>query len=106
MRDAVRRVKIFGNGDLAQQLNDELRSRVEATGMKVERVTGYPAGEFGVQLPPNTGVAPALSLAARHLVGHRAGLDFLPPKTNSGQFTTRYSSKNCFMPARRQGQSR
>jgi len=97
MRDAVRRVKIFGNGDLAQQLNDELRSRVEPTGMKVERVTGYSSGEFGVQLPPNTGVSPALSLAARHLVGQRAGLDFLPPKTNSWQqFTTRYSSKKLF----------
>jgi hypothetical protein len=50
-----------------------------------------------VQLAPNTDVAPALSLAARHLVGHRAGLDFLPPKTNSWQrFTTRYSKKKLF----------
>src|SRR6185369_14774120 len=50
MRDAVRRVKVFDSGDLAQQLTEELRPRVEATGMKVERVTGYPVGEFGVQL--------------------------------------------------------
>jgi len=65
--------------------------------MKVERVTGYSSGEFGVQLPPKTSVSPAVSLAARHLVGHRAGLDFLPPKTNSWQqFTTRYSSKKLF----------
>lgn len=93
MRDTVKQVRVFGNDALAQQFTEELRRRVEPMGMKVERVTAYAAEEFGARLPADAVVAPALSLAARHLTGTGSPLEFLPPKiTPWQQFTARYSS--------------
>jgi hypothetical protein len=93
VREAVRRVRIFGPRDLAQQLADEVELRFEPMGLQVECVFAYAAGEFGVQLPAGAGVSPALSLAAGHLAGPNTGLEFLPPKVTAWQqFAARYSS--------------
>ena len=93
MRDAVRQIRVFGSAVEAQQLTEELRQRVQPMGMRVERVSAYAAGEFGVKLPADAEVSPALSLAARHLARKGVPLEFLPPKvTPWKQFTARYSS--------------
>ena len=51
LRDAVKRIRIFGPRELAQQLADELELRFEPMGLQVEVVSAYAPGEFGVQLP-------------------------------------------------------
>ena len=79
-RAAVRRVRIFGPRDLAQQLADEIQLRLESMDLSVEVVLGYAAGEFGVQLPATTSVSSAFSLAAAWLAGQPARFEFLPPK--------------------------
>jgi hypothetical protein len=93
LRDAVKRIRIFGPRDLAQQLADELELRLEPLGLKVEPVLRYAAGEFGVELPVEAAVSPALSLAAGKLVGRGAPFEFLPPRVTAWQqLTSRYSS--------------
>ena len=93
LRDNVRRVRIFGPRELAQQLADEIELRLEPMGLKVELVTRYAPDEFGLQLPPEASISPALSLAAAQLAGRRMPLEFLPPKvTPWQQVAARYSS--------------
>jgi len=93
VRTAVRRVRIFGPRDLAQQLADEIELRLESMELQLELVTNYAAGEFGVQLPPGATVSPNFSLAAGFLTGHTTPLEFLPPRvTPWQQFAARYSS--------------
>jgi hypothetical protein len=92
-RDAVRRVRIFGPRDLAQQLADEIELRLEPMGLKAERVDRYAANEFGAHLPGDAPVSPALSLAADRLAGRTTPFEFLPPKVSSWQrVSTRYAS--------------
>ena len=94
LRGAAGRVKVFGQGDLAQELAEELRPRLEPMGLTVTLVASYSAADFGVELPADAAVSPAFSLAARHLVGRGLGLEFLPPKVKPWrQFTARYSSR-------------
>jgi Tfp pilus assembly PilM family ATPase len=93
LRDAVKRIRIFGPRELAQQLADEMELRFEPMGLSVEVVTAYPAGEFGVQLPPDAPLSAAFSLAARLLAEQPPTFDFLPPKlTIIQQFAAKYSS--------------
>jgi hypothetical protein len=93
LRESVRRVRVFGPRDLAQQLADEMELRLDAAGLKVEPVGGYAAGEFGIQLPLSASVSPAFSLAANHLAGRRPVFEFLLPKvTPFQQVAARYSS--------------
>jgi hypothetical protein len=93
LRETVRRIRVFGPRDLAQQLVDEMDLRLDATGLKVEAAGRYAAGEFGVQLPPNSPVSPAFSLAAGRLAGRRALFEFLLPKvTPWQQLAARYAS--------------
>src|SRR5208282_2000664 len=67
--------------------------RFEPMGLSVELVQAYSPDEFGVQLPPETSVSPAFSLAARRLAGQAPGFEFLPPKPTAWQqITTKYSS--------------
>jgi Tfp pilus assembly PilM family ATPase len=92
-RETVRRVRIFGPRDLAQQLADEIELRLEPMGLKVELASKYAAGDFGVQLPTGAVVSPAFSLAASRLTGRAAPFEFLPPKvTPWQQMAARYSS--------------
>ena len=93
LRGTMRRIRVFGPRDLAQQLVDEMELRLDATGLKIESVARYAASEFGIQLPPDAPVSPAFSLAAGRLAGRRALFEFLLPKvTPLQQLAARYSS--------------
>jgi hypothetical protein len=93
LRDAVKRIRIFGPRELARQLADEMELRFEPMGLQVEVVAGYKPDEFGVQLPPETSLSAAFSLAARPLVEQPPVFEFLPPKpTLLEQFAAKYSS--------------
>ncbi len=93
LRDRVRRIRVFGPRDLAQQLLDEMDLRLDATGLTAEAVGRYGAAEFGVQLPPDAVVSPAFSLAANQLVGRGPVFDFLLPRvTPFQQMAARYAS--------------
>ena len=93
-RDAVRKVKIFGRGELGQHVASDITPRAESMGIRVELVKSYSTGEFGSRLPADATVSPALSLAAKYLTGAAEGFEFLPPKTSSWQqLRTRFSSK-------------
>ena len=93
LRDSVRRIRIFGPRDLAQQLADEMELRFEPAGLKVEIVSRYAADEFGLHFPPEAPVSSAFSLAAGLLAGRPRTFEFLPPKiTAFQQLATRYSS--------------
>ena len=93
LREAVRRVRIFGPADLARQLADEMELRFESIGLEVEVISTYSPNEFGAQLPPEAPVSAAFSLAARRLMEQLPAFEFLPPKpTTWEQITTKYSS--------------
>jgi hypothetical protein len=93
LREAVRRIRVFGPPDLAQQLVDEMELRLDSSGLKVEAVTRYAANEFGLHLPPDTSVSRAFSLAAARLAGRPALFEFLLPKVSPlQQLAHRYAS--------------
>ena len=93
LRDTVKRIRIFGPRELAQQLADEMELRFEPMGLSVEVVAAYKPDEFGVQLPPEASLSAAFSLAARPLVEQPPVFEFLPPKpTLLEQFAAKYSS--------------
>ena len=93
VRDAVKRVRIFGPRELAQQLAAEVGSRFETAGLQLEHVSAYPSDEFGVALPADTAVSPAFSLAAWQLVGRQDPFEFLLPKVSPWKrIATQYSS--------------
>ena len=93
LRDTVRRIRVFGPRDLAQQLVDEMDLRLDAAGLKVEAVTRYTASDFGVQVPPDAPVAAAFSLAAGRLAGKQSPFEFLLPRvTPWQQLAARYAS--------------
>ncbi|MGO9203907.1 MAG: hypothetical protein ACLQM8_25585 [Limisphaerales bacterium] len=93
LRQAVRRVRIFGPSNLARQLADEMELRFESMGLEIECVSAYSPKEFGVEVPAGVAVSPALSLAARLLAGQAGVFEFIPPRVSSWrQMTTRYSS--------------
>ena len=93
LRDAVKRIRIFGPRELARQLADALEPRFAPMGLKIEVVAGYAPDEFGVQLPVEASLSAAFSLAARVLTGQPPAFEFLPPKPNFVElFVTKYSS--------------
>ena len=93
VREAVKRIRIFGPRELAQQLADEMELRFEPMGLKVEIVSAYAPDEFGVLLPSEAPVSPAFSLAARRLTGETPLFEFLPPKPSAlEQLVARYAS--------------
>jgi hypothetical protein len=93
LRQAVVRVRIFGPRDLAQELADEIDLRLEALGLQVEMASTYKPSEFAIQVPRETPISPAFSLAARAVGGQLPAFEFLPPKVSVWQqFGERYSS--------------
>ena len=91
--DSIKRVRIFGPRDLAQQLADEIELRLEPMGLKVEVVSKYAPDEFGVQLPPEAVVSPAFSLAAGQLTTRGVAFELLPPRVTAWQqVSAKYSS--------------
>jgi hypothetical protein len=94
VRESVRRVRVFGRGEAAEALTDQLRSRLAALDVHIDRVRDYAAGEFGVRIPSGATVSPAFSLAVRQLSGQASSLQLLPPKVSAwSQFTARHSSR-------------
>lgn len=92
-RAAVKRLRIFGPADMAQQLAAELKSRFEPAGLAVEVVKAYAPGEFGMTLPSEAAVSGAFSLAARALARQPVAFEFLRPKPGViQQFAARYAS--------------
>ena len=93
LRDAVKSIRIFGPRELAQPLADEMELRFEPMGIRVELVSAYAPGEFGVTLPVEVSLSAAFSLAARFLVEQIPAFEFLPPKPNFIElFVSKYSS--------------
>ena len=93
LRDAVKRIRIFGPRELAQQLADEMELRFEPLGLSVEVVAAYKPDEFGAQLPPDASLSAAFSLAARLLTGQSLVFEYLPPKpTIIERFASKYAS--------------
>jgi hypothetical protein len=94
VRDSIRRLRIFGRGEAAEEIAEEMAARVESLGIRVEQVKDYAPAEFGARLPADAAVSPALSLGMRYLTGRGTGLEFLPPKVSAlKQFAARYSSR-------------
>ena len=94
MSEVTRRLRIFGRGDLARQLSEELRPLVGAWGLRVECVESYAGNEFRTWFPAGTPTSAAASLAGRYLAGASSGFEFLPPKISLWQqMSTKYSSK-------------
>ncbi len=58
-RDGVRKVKIFGRGELGQHFASDIAPRVESMGLRVELMKGYSADEFGSRLSADAAVSPA-----------------------------------------------
>lgn len=93
LRGTVRRVRVFGPRDLAQQLVDELELRLDPADIKVETVSRYAASEFGIPVPLEAAVSPAFSLAAGCLAGRGTPFEFLLPRvTPLQQMAARYAS--------------
>lgn len=94
VRAVSRHLRIFGSGALPDLLARQIAPRAEAMGLMVERVTRTSRGEFGIELPSDVSVTPALGLAARYLAGQSSILEFLPPKISAWQqLTAKYSSR-------------
>lgn len=84
-RNNLRRVRVFGPREPAQQLVEELQQRLAALRTAAEVAGHYEANEFGVTIPTDVPVSAAFSLAAEQLAGRAAAFDFLPPKISQWQ---------------------
>lgn len=93
VRGAVKRIRIFGPRELAQQLADEMELKFAPAGLQVELVSAYAPNEFGVALPVDAPVSAAFSLAADILAERKPAFEFLPPKTGVlEQLVKKYSA--------------
>ena len=94
LRDTVRKVKLYGEGDFVQRFMREMAPRLEAMGMEVELALATAADNFAGEIPPGLAVSPALTAAARQLRTGQSRFEFLPPKISPWvQVTGRFSSK-------------
>jgi len=94
IRSVIRKVRLFGDSELAQRFAQDIAPRAQALGLQLEPVKSYAADEFRSKPPPETPVSAALSIAARHLTGVASGFEFLPPKVSPfQQLTARFSSR-------------
>ena len=94
LRRELRFLKVYGSGDLAIDFASEFRDRATALGLTLQRVTKADATSLGMSLPADAEASGALMLAARHIAGRPAAMDFLPPRISPWQaFASRYSSK-------------
>lgn len=93
-RATVRNLKVFGADDLAEEVQEQIRARAEALGLRAQLVKEFAPLEFGVALPSGTQASAALALVVRHLTGKASGFEFLPPRVSQWQqFTQQYSSR-------------
>jgi hypothetical protein len=93
LRETVRKLRVFGNRDYFERFAEDLTSRSKLMGLEVEMVRGYAPDQFGIRMPSDATVSPALSLAARLLAGLAPEFEFLPPKVSAWQqLAQRYAS--------------
>jgi hypothetical protein len=93
LRETIHNIRVFGPRDLAQALVDELDLRLDALGLRAEAVTRYTSTDFAAQIPAETNVSAAFSLAAHQLAGRKAVFELLPPKVSTWQqIGARYAS--------------
>jgi hypothetical protein len=93
VREAVRRVRVFGPREQADDLADEIQERLGSLGLSVEVVSAYAPGQFGVGLPAGVAVSPAFSVAAATMTGRKPVFELLAPKVTAfQQLAARYSS--------------
>jgi hypothetical protein len=85
IRDSVRRLRVFGRTQAADELIAQLTPRLPELGLHAEHFTQLPPESSSFQLPPDHILSPALSLALQHLSGKRPTLEFLPPKVSPWQ---------------------
>ena len=87
--------KIFGQGEMARQLVNDLSARIAALGQKIEVVEKSSTAQFDKPLPPEIAASAALALAANYVRGVDAEPDFLPPKVQPWRqlVTTRLSPR-------------
>jgi len=96
VRDQLQLMRVFGRGDVADEITEEAEEGARDWGAKLEQVRDHTAQEFGVKIPAGTAISPALALAVRRLAGVE-GMEFLPPKISQWQqLTERYSSGKVF----------
>lgn len=94
VRAGLRRVRVFGGDDLAEELFEEMQLKAEAWKLPAERIRELPSDAFPAALPPGAPVGTALCLAARQLTASHAGLELLPPKVSRwAEFAARYASR-------------
>ncbi len=83
LREAVKRMRIFGAAEPARQLAAELRARLQPAGLTVEVVADASGGAL----------SSAFCLAAGYLGGRKPPFEFLPPRVSSWKrMTARYTS--------------
>ena len=85
IRDSVRRLRVFGRTQAAEELIAQLTPRLPELGLRAEHITQQPPETSKLPLPSDHLVSPALSLALQHLSGEKPTLEFLPPKVSSWQ---------------------
>lgn len=85
LRGSLRRLRVFGPRDLAQQLADELDLRLESMKLEIEVAGKYAAADFGLELPPDTPVTAAVTIAASALAEKDSPFEFLPPRVTLWQ---------------------
>ena len=83
--EGLRRVRVFGRGELARDFVEDISPRLESMGLKIELMDRASAAEFDKPLPPEIALSPALALAANRLRGIVPGPEFLPPKVHPWQ---------------------
>lgn len=94
VRNALRGVRVFGSGEAAEEVAEQLGPRLGSFGLPVEQVKVYKPDAFGVKVPGDAAVSPAFSLAARRLAGTDTVFEFLPPRVSAWQqFARKYSSR-------------
>ena len=94
LRDTIRKVKLFGHGDLAQKFMRELTPRLESMGLRVELADGTVIDKFAGDMPPSLAVSPALTAGATFVRDGRSRFEFMPPKVSPWQqLTGKVSSK-------------
>lgn len=94
VREGVRLVKVFGPSGMAQQLVEDIRHRLGTMGMQVQLVKSYSRDDFGVNVPLDAEVSPALSAAARYLTDTGPVLTFVVEKVSPWkQYASKYTSR-------------
>lgn len=78
VRQAIRRVEVFGSAAEASQLAGELAGRLQTMGLACDAILTVPKGRF----PGLEGQAPsaAMAVSARFLVGRAPDFEFLPAR--------------------------